>query len=336
MFNSPVLDLVILLSFTYFVGSLMLSAIQEIIAASLKTRAKDLKKTLENLLNDPAWTNFAKTKIFSSPHIQVLMNNAKQFPSYIPARNFLLSIIEQIGPGNYTTENIAAGITNSPLPPLMKQVLQDLLQKASANVSASQTLPAAFEKELEDYYNAAMERATGWYKRKTRRIMLVSGFVLAALLNIDTVKITNDALSDKNKLAQTVDNIIKELPNLKPGESVAVSADNKTAEIDMSIDSSAKSITADSTVKAGLGKIKKLQVIYNETGGYQMGYASGKYFNDWWYGEKPFCTLLFKILGLVITCFALQLGSSYWFDLLNKVVNMRATGKKPNQEKKEK
>lgn len=41
MFNSPVLDLVILLSFTYFIGSLILSAINEAIAGAFRLRQKD-------------------------------------------------------------------------------------------------------------------------------------------------------------------------------------------------------------------------------------------------------------------------------------------------------
>jgi len=36
MFNSPVLDLVILLTFIYFTGSLILSAINEAIAGALR------------------------------------------------------------------------------------------------------------------------------------------------------------------------------------------------------------------------------------------------------------------------------------------------------------
>jgi hypothetical protein len=331
MFNSPILNLVILLSFTYFIGSLMLSAIHESIAAGLKVRGRDLKKTLQNLLNDPQWTAFVKGSIFKSQHIQSLMNNAKQFPSYIPAQNFVLTIIEQIGHGSYTAANITAGIANSPLPASMKQVLNDLWQQAGSSVTATQTQLAAFETRLENYYNNAMERATGWYKRKTRRMLLVIGFLLAALLNIDTIKITNDALNDKNKLVETVDNIVKLMPDLKPGEAIAITVGADTAEIAVTTDSSAV-IKPDSVIKAGGEKIKKLQFVYNETGGYQMGYKTGKYFNDWWdkNGNGP-KVLFFKLLGLLITCFALQLGSNYWFDLLNKTVNMRATGKKPVQ-----
>jgi hypothetical protein len=49
MFSSPVLDLVILLSFIYFTGSLILSTINEAIAGSLRLRPGQLETTLQNL-----------------------------------------------------------------------------------------------------------------------------------------------------------------------------------------------------------------------------------------------------------------------------------------------
>jgi hypothetical protein len=36
-----------------------------------------------------------------------------------------------------------------------------------------------------------------------------------------------------------------------------------------------------------------------------------------------------KIIGILITTFAVSLGSPFWFDVLNRVVNLRTTGAKP-------
>ncbi len=40
---------------------------------------------------------------------------------------------------------------------------------------------------------------------------------------------------------------------------------------------------------------------------------------------------LFKILGLAVTAIAVSFGAPFWFDLLNKLVNLRQTGKKPDE-----
>jgi hypothetical protein len=322
MFNSPVLDLVILLSFTYFMGSL--------ISALMKARAKDLKKTLENLLLDPNWTVFAQKELFTSQHIKSLMNNSKQFPSYIPAQNFMLFIIEVLNKtGIFTPDSVGAAITASALPASMKGVLNDLLAKAQANVSATKNELSSFEQELEVFYNNAMERATGWYKRKVRRIMLVAGFVVAAVLNIDTIKISNDALSDKAKLAKTVDKIIETLPDNKGAKSISISTSADTSGISIT-----EVLRIDSLINGTLTNIKNLQIKYNQVGGYQLGYNKGEFKNEWWPDKNGIGVFLLKIIGLLFTAFALQLGSNYWFDLLNKVVNLRATGMKPDQKPK--
>jgi hypothetical protein len=36
-----------------------------------------------------------------------------------------------------------------------------------------------------------------------------------------------------------------------------------------------------------------------------------------------------KVVGLLLTAAALTLGAPFWFDLLNKFVNVRATGQPP-------
>lgn len=41
-----------------------------------------------------------------------------------------------------------------------------------------------------------------------------------------------------------------------------------------------------------------------------------------------------KLLGILITAFALSLGANFWFDLLKKLVSIREAGKKPEEEAK--
>jgi len=97
MFNSTVLDLVILLSFTYFIGSLLISSLQEMIATGLNMRAKELETALNNLLFDSDWKSFVNDKVLKSPFIEVLRKEADKFPSYIPAENFARAVMQQIG-----------------------------------------------------------------------------------------------------------------------------------------------------------------------------------------------------------------------------------------------
>jgi len=42
-------------------------------------------------------------------------------------------------------------------------------------------------------------------------------------------------------------------------------------------------------------------------------------------------TILQKIVGFLLTGLALSLGAPFWFDLLNKFVNLRVSGTKPDK-----
>ncbi len=56
-----------------------------------------------------------------------------------------------------------------------------------------------------------------------------------------------------------------------------------------------------------------------------------------WVGDGGFwagiAQLLIKLAGIVLTSLAIQLGAPYWFDMLNRVVNIRNTGLKPGETK---
>ena len=37
-----------------------------------------------------------------------------------------------------------------------------------------------------------------------------------------------------------------------------------------------------------------------------------------------------RVLGAILTAFAVSLGAPFWFDVLGKIVNVRSTGKAPS------
>jgi len=44
--------------------------------------------------------------------------------------------------------------------------------------------------------------------------------------------------------------------------------------------------------------------------------------------------LLSKIVGWLATILAIMMGAPFWFDILNKISNLRSTGKKPDESEK--
>lgn len=316
MLNTPILELVILLSFVYFIGSLILSAINEAIAGGLRLRQKQLKYALENMFFGSDWRPFVQRQLIKSPHIQSLMKKNGRYPAYIPAKSFVLTIVEQFRKSETTTlryqkNKLSDSITALEIPYGLKQVLLDFAKQVEAIYPDNEKQIEEFEKKLADFYESTMDRAGGWYKRKTRTILLIIATALSIALNIDTIKIANDALSDKPKLSSAVDNISSNLDELAKLQSVAVT--------DTSVEVIAKK---DGDIA---NEVNNIRLVYEQTTGYTFGYKS--FFEEW---KANFWR---KLLGILITAFALQLGSNYWFDMMNKAVNIRAVGKRPDEKR---
>ena len=207
--DSPIIDLVILLTFTYFTSSLILSSINEGISQGIfHLREKNLKKAIEVLFISSEWKKYVKTDFVKSPHIQSLMRDQGKYPTYIPANNFLLFVIEKIGSEHYIENKLQESIKNANIPLEFKKVLLDLAAKGDNKLDA-------FERNLSQFYDDALENSTVWYRKKVRRILLALGFVLSVALNIDTIMIANDALSNTKELSKTVNNIIAQLPDIQ-------------------------------------------------------------------------------------------------------------------------
>ena len=330
MFSSPVLDLVILLSFIYFIGSLILSSINEAIAGTLRLRPKQLQESLEQLFFDPAWTKWVQGTLKTNPHIQSLMKASDKYPSYIPASNFVLAVISQLGASNYNSTGLQTAINASTLPIVFKSVLTDLAAEA-------QNATIDFEKKIELFYNNAMDRAGGVYKKQIRLFTVIIALIVAICLNLDTVKLVQDELGDKAKLAQVASDIAKQVPLFKQTsnglETTTIQTKSGAIAVNHKVDTGKK-------VNADLKQVSDLTVYLGETSGFTTGYSEdGGFCNQWAGSEKEAFgerVLVFfkKLLGILITAFALQLSSSFWFDLMSKIVNVRAAGNKPKTDTK--
>ena len=51
--------------------------------------------------------------------------------------------------------------------------------------------PVAFKASLVKWFNETMDRSTGWYKRKLQLVLLILGFLIAGLFNVDSIRIVS-------------------------------------------------------------------------------------------------------------------------------------------------
>jgi hypothetical protein len=301
-----ILDLVIGLIFIYFLLSLACSAVQEIISSIVRLRPKVLNQWIRD--------TFRKGNIGEAILKHKLIDGltAKgRMAAYIPSDKFsraLLDIIHhrQFGDKPYTIDSLRQAITATDL--LDDDFKRSLLQ----SIAEAQGEVTKVRYEVQAWFDQAMERVSGTYKKKTQTIILCISVVLTGLLNADTIELARylyenpavrKSLADRAEQVAH-DSTYREVVNkIKQAEQDSLhpwkNADEAIANVNANI-AQLKSIKAElDATKLPLGWKNKTQ--------------------NW----------IIKILGLMFTALAVSLGAPFWFDMLNKLVNLRSAGKKP-------
>src|SRR5215467_4949607 len=94
-------------------------------------------------------------------------------------------------PGNPLTPFRDQVLANNDLPVQVKEGLVTLIDAAGSDVAKAR-------ENIEQWFNSTMERVSGWYKRRTQLIILVLGFGIAAVFNIDSVVMAGRLATDKS------------------------------------------------------------------------------------------------------------------------------------------
>jgi hypothetical protein len=322
MFGLQMLDVMIGLVFIYVLLALVCTVANEIIAGILDSRTKNLRLGINNLLGEipvtmmqrvrayvrssPAALNQQKSLVeefYSHPLIKTLSEDGTP-PSYIPPATFALSLLDMFAPakgeGERKVEEFAAGVKDRLKEyPHIQRTLLILIDESGNDMGK-------LKSNLEGLFNNAMERVSGWYKKKTQIPLLLLAMFFCILSNADSIRIAkniyNDGALRSAMVAQAEDYARKAQP--LPAEKGAAT----TPELDNTV-----------------AEIRKL--------GIRFGWDNEEWQllrNDWQKKDGP-KEWPFRVVGYLITALAVSLGAPFWFDMLNKMVSIRAVGKSPGE-----
>jgi hypothetical protein len=182
MFGSTIIDVAVGLIFIYFLLSMVSSHINEIIANILAWRARDLEEGIRTLLADPALAD----KVWNHPLIRGLAGKGGRDPSYIPANTFTLALFDAIAPGGNDPTAMAkvrmqvSAMSDSSV----RRALLSMLDKANGDMVQARS-------EIESWFNAAMDRVTGIYKRRIQWVTLGVALVVTLIFGVDSLALAN-------------------------------------------------------------------------------------------------------------------------------------------------
>ncbi|HSU16299.1 hypothetical protein [Longimicrobium sp.] len=333
MFGSEILEVAIGIIFIYILVSVICSAVREGIEAFMKTRSAYLEHGIRELLHDADGKGLAES-FFKHPLIYGLYLDEYKprpplsvkglfpwtrgrrpsyaakgsgLPSYIPTKSFALALMDLAARGPATNaissspestrislDSIRQNVENLGNPGVQRALLtaldtaQNDLDKLQAN--------------LEAWYDSAMDRVSGWYKRSSQWIILVIGFAVAVAFNVNTLTIA-DYLYRNDAARQA---LVARAETAARDSTFVDSMNYKRARL--ALDS----------LSLPIGWTQKRIVPKEVDTGLERA---------WFFIGIPF-------FGWLMTGIAATMGAPFWFDLLNKVMVIRSTVK-PREKSRE-
>lgn len=383
MFNMTILDVAIGMIFVYLLLSLICSSANEMIEYLLKKRASDLERGIRELLTtaegtDPGnlvsalYNHGLVNSLFPGTYEDSGIGSPRRYfwgtrlPSYIPARNFALTLMDLIQPGtdstlsgascatprpaapatnapptSPTTESLAAAQDNS-LTQLRNAIHTSPLLKQNARVRGALTslVDAAdndvgkARQNIEAWFNSGMDRVSGWYKRRTQIMIFTMGLLVAIAINADSVTIakklsTDRALRDSLVAAADAYSKANATESSVPGPSAAPVPSPKPPARPTPTPNPCWESACRDNPESPECKLKKNRCEL-EALGLPIGWSAEEDKYPGPIGKAPgwFLGMVGNHgFGWLLTALAISLGAPFWFDLLNKFIVVRSTVK---------
>lgn len=298
MFGSTLFEVVIGLALMFLVLSMTASAVVEYLSSLLQKRGKNLMLFMRQLLAPSDSVRLASESMVRSFYENTILGPGVKSnvpPPYVASDQFVQALFGFLSfryRNDAKVEELRA-IANNLGP---GTPLRDLLLTAVER-SGGQVNQAAIY--LEDWFNGQMQAVSSWYKRWTQRWLVGIGLVMAITFNIDTFRIM-DALLREPALRQAI-----------VAEAQTTAGTTATSD----------AITGDTTDQTVLDLQRAVEGI-----GLPIGWPEEPDTEEglWWY--------LRKLAGLAITGFGVSQGAPFWFDLLNRITNLRSSVRPAEEE----
>ena len=303
--------------FLFLMFSAACSAIQEIVSNLLRWRAKTLEKGLAGLFLNEGF----KDELYRTPLLEGLcspntLGNLTRKPSYIPSATLAMAVLQLAQEKNMNLTGAAGALAPTDSLAKTESLLRTIL-KGSTTIEEQRA-------KIEDWYNDSMDRVSGWYKRKSHMTLWIIGIVVCLAFNADSIALGNAFWNDPTLRAainEAATDYVKNAPSTEePKDSFVrlnrVRQQMTTIPLGWCRVSSttdlqgvcwpnlAGSIRVRTPVDVPLGDPRRV-----------VGGAS-----EW---------ILWKLVGIALTALAISQGAPFWFDLLQKIVNLRLGGNPP-------
>jgi hypothetical protein len=273
MFGSTVLEVAIGLTFCYGTMAMVVSTLQEALAAAFSLRANMLLAAIKRMLDDPRCEALAQS-LYDHPLVNphgstrerpaLSVRRSRPGPSYIEPAHFAIALLDSLR----TSPAIPLQAAIEALPDeQVRRVLLALYRQSDGDLQR-------FQEGIAGWFNSAMERLSGVYKRRQLLISFLLALLLTIMLNVDSIHLFQTLWQNPALTAQ-----IKGAPGMLDAET-----------------------------------LRQMWAL-------PIGWTS--------FPPKFDSAFALQVAGWLITAGTTLFGAPFWFDILQRAVQMRSTGAKP-------
>jgi len=243
----------------------------------------------------------------------------------------------------------------SQLPPHLRQNLSILANQAQMQSDGLQDGLRKLEQEVENWFNRSMDRASGVYKRNAKGVAIILGILLAAATNADTFLVVDRLSRDsaiRAAVSESANQFLSQSPQAPtrfreafpplgqpPRDPNFPNSPNfgtpnfgtpsfgTLAPDALPPDTVPISPTAEApNLQQELAEIRDAVDTVLDDIPLPIGWNPRNRLQQFPPGTSLFISIPKRMLGWLITGIAISMGSSFWFDLLSKVVRVRNAG----------
>jgi hypothetical protein len=347
MGSNAAIDIGIALILMYLLLSLIVTVINEVIATAADLRSSNLKDSLTDLIDDPVLrsafydhglisginnaTDDAKSLVFRFIAWSYRCITRSKTPSdvshvsYLSGQIFARAVLDSVDATKSlpTFNDIKSAVEHLPDTNIRDALLA---QMATANADLQM-----LHENVAAWFDNAMDRVSGAYKRLLKQISLFVGLVVVLIVNADTLKITRTLWSDASLragLVQAASSLLVagEQPGANNPSAPSSQTPPTTGTTTPPPPSGTSKVDLDAKLKEAIQKVSDAE---QQLRPLPLGWS-------WSSVPKEFSwALLFiffaKAVGWGLTTIAISLGAPFWFDLLSLFMRIRGTGEKPQK-----
>lgn len=226
--------------------------------------------------------------------------SAARPPSYIDPKTFSSALLRLLDKGSEapTFDTVRTAILQLP-DGALKKTLLDLLADSGRDLDGLRA-------RIESWFDATMDRLQGTYQRFARYMLLLIGLLLAGALNVDSFRVATSLWQSpalRDGMARVAGDVAAQgVP--AAGSAGSTSPGAPAADPQAAVQRAAATLQAVQATQLPIG---------------------------WQAAARPATrsAWLAAILGWLITACAVSLGAPFWFNLLQDLLNLRASGPRP-------